>query len=70
MRYITRQGDQVDAICWRYYGRENAAEAVLAANPRLADHGLILPAGIEIVLPELETPAATSSGVATIKLWD
>ncbi|HYG91218.1 MAG TPA: tail protein X [Azospirillum sp.] len=70
MKYITRQGDQVDAICWRYYGRENAAEAVFEANPRLADHGLILPAGIEIELPDLEAPTATTSGAAIVKLWD
>lgn len=70
MKYRTKQGDQVDAICWRYYGRENAAEAVFEANPRLADHGLILPAGIEIELPDLDAPTATASGTTTVKLWD
>lgn len=67
MKYRTRQGDQVDAICWRYYGRENAAEAVFEANPRLADLGPILPTGIEIELPDLATPTAATT---TVKLWD
>lgn len=65
--YRTRAGDQLDAICWRHYGRESAADEVLAANPRLAAHGLILPAGIEIMLPDLDAPAVA---VASVKLWD
>jgi phage tail protein X len=69
MKYRTKAGDQVDAICWRHYGRENAAEAVFEANPRLADYGLILPAGLVIILPELDAPTAASS-TTTIRLWD
>lgn len=67
VKYRTKDGDQIDAICWKHYGRENVAEAVLEANPRLADYGLKLPAGIVIILPDLDAPAAASS---TIKLWD
>lgn len=68
MKYRTRQGDTLDAICWRHYGRESAAEAVLEANPRLADHGPILPQGLEIELPELAAPAPAAATL--IKLWD
>ncbi|TAN72314.1 MAG: phage tail protein [Magnetospirillum sp.] len=67
MTYRTRQGDTVDAICWRYYGRESASEAVLEANRGLAGHGPILPAGLEIELPDLAMPAPAST---LIKLWD
>lgn len=66
MKYVTREGDRIDAICWKHYGRENAAEAVFKANPRLAAHGAILPAGITIDLPDFETPTAA----AAVKLWD
>ncbi len=66
MIYRTRDGDTVDAICWRYYGRASAAEQVYEANRDLAERGAILPAGLEITLPDL-APAEPAS---TIRLWD
>jgi len=65
-RYRTVEGDTVDAIAWKHYGRESAALAILEANPRLADHGPVLPAGVEIDLPEFVMTARTT----TIRLWD
>ncbi len=62
----TLDGDVLDEICWRRYGREDAVPAVLAANPGLADQPPILPAGIAIVLPPL--PAAEPSPAA-VRLW-
>lgn len=64
--YRTREGDVIDEICWRHYGRENAVTSVLDANPGLADLGAILPSGIEITLPDLPTSVATESS----SLWD
>ena len=58
--YRTRDGDAVDAIARRHYGpRAGLVEAVLEANPGLADHGARLPAGLLIALPPLppEPPA-------------
>lgn len=66
MTYRTREGDMLDAICWRHYGRENAVTAVLNANPGLADRGTILPSGIQITLPDLPPPVAKESS----SLWD
>lgn len=67
-KYITREGDTVDFVAWKYYGTlsGNTAEKVLEANPGLASLGASLPDGIEIVLPVIEQPT-TSRG---IKLWD
>jgi phage tail protein X len=44
MRVINaRQRDTVDAIAWRYYGKTaGVVEAILQANPGLADHGPLL----------------------------
>ena len=58
VRYLTRDGDMLDWICWRHYGRsDRTVEAVLAANPGLAERGPVLPAGIELTLPDIPTPA-------------
>lgn len=66
MKYRTRTGDVLDLICHHYYGdTPYNVEAVYGANPGLADHGPILPAGIVIDLPEAQ-PAQPQ----TIRLWD
>jgi phage tail protein X len=55
MRVIAQQGDTVDALCWRHYGRtDGTVEAVLEANAGLADHGPVLPHGLAVELPERE----------------
>ncbi|NKC15884.1 MAG: phage tail protein [Gammaproteobacteria bacterium] len=65
--YRTHDGDMVDAICWRHYGRQSGAvEIVLEANPGLADAGVTLPAGVLIQLPTLPEPRAAQ----TVRLWD
>lgn len=61
MQVIAQQGDTVDALCWRYYDRtDGTVEAVLEANPGLADLGVVLPMGIVVDLPELETVESTA----------
>lgn len=67
--YKTRAGDVVDEIAWRHYGIVNAAilRSVFAANPSLADAGGVLPAGLDVTLPDIEAPATVSEGVT---LWD
>lgn len=61
------QGDTVDLICWRHYGRTaDVTEAVYQANPGLADLGTIIPQGHEIYLPAPET---TAPATQTISLW-
>lgn len=63
----TQQGETVDALCWRHYGRtQGAVEAVLQANPGLARQGLILPQGILVTMPTLSAPPPKT----TVTLWD
>lgn len=65
--YRTSQGDTLDYICWKFYAQQSSAvEAVLLANPGLADLGPVIPTNTEIVLPELPKPAAE---VQPIRLW-
>ncbi|WP_435635339.1 tail protein X [Pseudomonas solani] len=61
------QGETLDALCWRLYGRTaGVTEAVLEANPGLADLGPHLPQGHRILLPA-QAPQPQRQAVA---LWD
>lgn len=65
--YVTRQFDELDDICWRYYGRtQQTVEAVLLANPDLADLLPILPDGVTLQLPDLVAPSTSE----TVRIWD
>lgn len=67
MKVYAQQGDTLDALCARYYGRtEGVFEAVLVANPGLAELGVVLPHGAEIELPVAESAPVKE----TINLWD
>ena len=62
------QNDTVDALCWRHYGRTaGVTEAVLEANPGLADHGPILPQGLVVNMPEAQISAPQRQ---MVNLWD
>lgn len=64
----TQRHDTVDALCWRHYGRTaGVVEAVLDANPGLADHGAVLPAGLLVNLPEIQAAAPDRP---MVNLWD
>lgn len=66
-RYRTKEGDVLDRVCWKHYGAQaGAVEAVLEANTNLAEHGEVLPAGLEITLPDLVLPETEK----LIRLWD
>lgn len=65
-RYRTSDGDTVDYVCWRHYGRTaETVEVVLEANPGLAARGPVLPAGVEIELPAIEEPERQT----LVRLW-
>ena len=67
MQVIAQQGDTLDVICVRYYGRSAGVfETVLAANPGLADAGPLLPYGAAVSLPEVQTAPTAES----VNLWD
>ena len=64
----TQQNDTVDALCWRHYGRTaGVTEAVLAANPGLADHGPVLPQGLVVNMPEAQASAPQRQ---MVNLWN
>jgi phage tail protein X len=64
--YVTKDGDVLDAICWKYYGSTSGTvEKVLEANRHLAELGSIFAAGVKIILPDLSQEEETES----VKLW-
>lgn len=64
----TLQGDTVDLLCWRHYGRtDGTVEAVLEANAGLADSGLVLPIGTVVTLPDIDTVESTAT---LVQLFD
>ncbi len=65
-KYLTKNGDTLDYICWKHYGQQSGAvEQVLEANPGLADAGTILTAGTVIELPDL----AVKKIFSKVQLW-
>jgi phage tail protein X len=65
--YRTKDGDMIDEICWKHYGRQSGAvEALLEANRGLADAGPMLPAGLVLALPDLSADKVEP----TVRLWD
>ncbi|MFI9652594.1 tail protein X [Guyparkeria halopsychrophila] len=63
----TTQSDTVDQLCLRVHGRlaPGIVEATLEENRGLADYGPLLPAGLEVRIPDLPDPQDTR-----IQLWD
>ncbi|SUC35256.1 Phage Tail Protein X [Providencia rustigianii] len=67
MKIRTVQGDTVDGICWRFYGRTTGmTETVLLANPGLAEKGAVIPAGLLIEMPDVTTEPTQP----LMQLWD
>lgn len=64
-QYRTRDGDVLDAICYKEYGTEKALSTVLEANPGLAEKGPKYSAGVIITLPDYTAPAEEDEDV----LW-
>jgi phage tail protein X len=64
----TKQGDMVDELALRAYGRRDGTTTalVLQANPALCNQPVRLPAGLVITLPE----APTTMTDRRVKLWD
>lgn len=62
------QGDTLDAIAWREYGRTaGVVEQLLQLNPGLADQGPIIASGTLIKLPDAPP---TANETQSLNLWD
>ena len=55
--YRTIQGDRWDQISYKFYGHPDHYKEIIKANPDLPDEvkkAFILPAGIELIIPDIE----------------
>ncbi|WP_296579589.1 tail protein X [Xanthobacter sp.] len=61
---------RVDELARRIYGTEanGNTEAILTANPGLADLGSLIPRGTVVELPERSAPAETA--LYAVNPWD
>lgn len=68
LHYKTKDGDTADFIAWKNYGTTSGlvVEQLLDANRGLADLGPVLPAGVLVTLPDIDT----TKRVQGVKLWD
>lgn len=67
MKVRARQGDTIEAICWRHYKTTSIAVQVMELNPQLATIGVVLPEGTLVTLPDAVTTANTKK---LTQLWD
>ena len=72
--YTTFGGERLDQVAHAAYGLQlGAVEALLLANPGVADYGLELPAGVVLELPELVeatgAAATAASSRGEVALW-
>ncbi|WP_199098956.1 tail protein X [Dyella sp. ASV21] len=64
-----REGDTVDALCWRELGATaGVVEKVLELNRGLAALGPVLPVGTLVMLPDRST--VTAPTLPILQLWD
>ena len=64
--YTTKDGDRLDELVYKRYGKERGAvEWLFSNNAHLRDQPVMLPAGIEINMPPLPEKAT----VVTVNPW-
>lgn len=70
---VVIQGDSIplDLLIWRRFltPTPGLVERTLELNRDLADRGLILPVGTQIVIP-IDAPTPTQKPVKVVRLWD
>ncbi|NQY58473.1 tail protein X [Cognatishimia sp.] len=67
--YTTKDGDMLDNIAKKNYGYERGTtEQLFEFNPQLLDYDTVLPAGVEINLPDLNL--TRDGDLQQVSLWD
>jgi phage tail protein X len=65
----SQSGETLDAVIWRVLkSGPELLKPTIDMNPELVEHGMILPEGTIIILPNQLTP--TVADIKIINLWD
>jgi phage tail protein X len=69
--YITKLYDRLDRICYERYGStaNQIVEWVIEQNDGIELHGILLPLGIEINLPEAPRQLTQPPVIPQVFLW-
>jgi phage tail protein X len=70
--YITKRFDRLDRICYERYGStaNQIVEWVFEQNPGVEEHGILLPMGITINLPDAPRALTQPPVLKQVFLWD
>ncbi len=70
--HITGQFERIDQICVRRYGSSanDVVIYVMNQNPGIERHGILLPPGLRILLPDMPKTAVTTTVREQKSLWD
>jgi phage tail protein X len=66
--HITTDGERWDLLAWRYYGDPLDYERIIAANPDVPIIP-VLPSGVMLNIPVIDTPAAELSTSEELPPW-
>lgn len=67
--YTTKEGDVLDAICFKHYKKEGMTEQVLIANKSLCTQPVVLPLGLQIKLPMVVSNAGELKRGHVMRIW-
>jgi phage tail protein X len=70
-QYITKMYERIDKVAEKYYGSANnlITEFVIESNPGLEEHGIVLPPGLTIELPDRPAENQEVPTIKVYKLW-
>jgi phage tail protein X len=68
IEHITNDGDRWDSLAWKYYGDPHAYEGIILANPNVPIIP-ILPAGVRLLIPMMDSSTVTSAPPAGLPPW-
>lgn len=60
--YLTEQGDKWDLIAWKQMGDTRYIKQLMAANPQYLEY-YVFPAGIELIIPDIDLEQAALSSL-------
>ena len=70
-KHVTKAGDVLDLICLKHYGSSNSEllATIIEKNYWLREYPVVLPAGLEILLPDMPDLQEKKSNTNYMESW-